>query len=283
MFLNTIKSKLVLFSALLLTPIFAQTADIPVALPSSGAETSVSPSFGLNATGNYATGAGQKLNFIWNITQTGSTYHYVYNISYVGLPPFATTAPQIQTFILGLSPTITNANVGSAITNLSQSIAALQTFTPSASIDLNGLPSSIYGMGFVFTPSGGINNRTLSFDSTSAPIWGNAYASNIVVNPAGPSEPPSNVYIGDILPSTGIATTGGGTYTTGAPATFLFGGGASTAMFGTTPTASTTDFNGWIPIPGAFVVPVPEPTTMLLLSSALATIYLKTRSRRETA
>lgn len=280
MLLQKISSYVLLTSLFLATP-FAIRADVPVSVPTSGDITGTS---GLTLYRNYqanfsgigsVSNAGQYLNVLWNVTQTGNTYNYTYNFSYVGVPSSITTAPQINTIIIGAGAALTSANASSLITNLSQAYSSINTFKSTTSVDLGALPANLYGMGFLFNPTDGLSGRTISFSSTLAPIQGSIYGSNLVVNPIGPSgqPPPNDLYFDQTNPAVaGLYVSGGGTYVPGGSASYLLGG-----SFYNTGLASGSQ---WIPVPGLVVVSTPEPTTLLLLGSSIAAIGFRRSFRR---
>lgn len=257
-------SQILLFSVICLLPILSY-GDTSVPVPASGKDTT------LTLNSNYA---HQNLQITWDITSAGNgNYNYVYTIGYSGV--IVGTPPGFNTFLLGVSPTITNSDLSQALFNLSQPVAALHTFASNQTIDVSGLPSNFYAAGFIF--SGDKSSVRLSFTSPSAPIWGSAYLSNILINPAAPSGNEPNPFIGGLsVDPQGLAEQGGGIYTGSSNnVTYLLGGDAYNSSFGTSPPNGTTNFNGWIPIPGTFV-PTPEPSIWLLFASFLGLIlYLK--------
>lgn len=145
----------------------ALSAGVPVS-PSDFVSSRTSGA-GVTATSPWSNPGGFTLG--WNITQTGSTFHYLYTL----------TIPQKNPshILLQLSNTITDQNFNQIITNFELNGSPYtpvgpELFVPGGMGNSNpGLPGNLYGMKIDF--SGGVLN-TFSFDSTRAPMWGDFYS-----------------------------------------------------------------------------------------------------------
>lgn len=224
--------KKVMFLLLLYLPLFG---DIAVSLPAKGSETS---SLGdVTSLGKWSSSNGG-FQIGWNITQSGSTYNYIYSVSQVN---GGSLDRGVSTFILELNPSITASNLATVITSSSLPSSALisgpRTFSPgdSGSSSYPFLPGSVYGVEF---SGGGDGTFNFSFTSTNAPVWGSFYADN-----------------GQTGKNSGYAYN---------------------SSFSSNPDSSTKDFSNWIPTVGGPSVIAPEPSTMLFLGTTLAfALYIK--------
>lgn len=112
------------------------------------------------------------LEISWSITtpsQNGTQYyHYVYNITTTSGQALS---PSQTYFLLQVSSAITSGN--GAILNISPGLneSGPQTYTTSFG-SFSNLPGSIYAID-LSTPSN--PSSSYSFNSTSAPVWGNFY------------------------------------------------------------------------------------------------------------
>ena len=138
--------------------------------------------------------------------------------------------------LMELSDTITPQNVNEVITNMQLNNVAMTTPTPTLYSPKDpgnanpGLPGNLWGMKISFPT--GLNNWTISFDSILAPMWGDFYAKD-------GTNKGHFVYA----------------YNTG---------------FGVDPSMRTQSYIAWIPVPSMKTVPIPEPSTYLLLITLLA-------------
>lgn len=144
--------------------------------------------------------------------------------------------------LLEVSPTVTPNNLCDLFLFNTVPSQGPATFSPG--VDNPGMPGDIYGLKFETF----LNDAqpTIEFVSIRPPIWGDFYA----VDGKGATSKDST------------------------DAVYAYNSG-----FGTDPTQATNNFTPWIPVPDT-EVPIPEPTTMLLLGSTLCAAAL---IRRRTA
>ncbi len=195
-------------------------ASTPV--PPSDYTGSRSSTNGMTGTTPWSSNPGIKVT--WNITTSGPTFHYLYNLT--------VPSKDFSHAIFELSDNITPENIDSLIFNMkvngvSRSVPDPTLFVPGGMGNSNpGLPADIYGIKIELTGTA----VSIAFDSLRAPMWGDFYAKD------GKS---GNHFVY--------------AYNTG---------------FGTDPGLGTTNFTPWIAVPDT-KVRVPEPTTYLLLLTAL--------------
>lgn len=148
--------------------------------------------------------------------------------------------------LIELSDSITPENMNTVITNMQLNGSPISDpvptlFSPSDPGNSNpGLPGNLYGMKINFPV--GSDSWLLTFDSTRQPVWGDFYSKD------GKS--------GDHFVYA---------YNTG---------------FGIDPPAGLLSYVPWIPTPDTHDVPVPEPSTYLLLMTALGLGAFMTQRRR---
>ena len=146
--------------------------------------------------------------------------------------------------LLELSDSITPENMNSVITNMQLNGSSIANPVPTLfdppSPSNPGLPGPLYGMKIDF-PFGS-TSWLLTFDSTRQPVWGDFYSKD-------------------------------GTGAEG----FVY---AYNTGFGIDPPAGLLSYVPWIPTPDTHDVPVPEPSTYLLLMTALGLGAFITQRRR---
>ncbi len=162
-------NKTLAFSAsaiLLCSTTFA--ADVPV--NPSDYTGSRSPGAGLTGTADW--GSPDGFNLTWNITQTGSTFHYLYTLSIPHKNP--------SHLLLELSSNVTADNIGEVVSNLTINGSPAtpdgpQLFVPGGMGNSNpGLPDEIYGI--KIEPFNSADLFEIAFDSVREPMWGDFYS-----------------------------------------------------------------------------------------------------------
>ena len=163
---NSLLRALFWVGALALIPNCLTAVDVPV--PSTDSRMTP-PASGVTATKGWESSQGG-FKISWNITQTNSTFHYVYTITDES---GGDLKKELSHMLLELSDTITPDNLNDVIFNISSpgTIEGPKTFTSGSGNP--GMPADLYGMKFDEIE---LDNFTFSFDSTRNPIWGDFYA-----------------------------------------------------------------------------------------------------------
>lgn len=190
---------------LFLLPLSTLFGEIAVTLPAKDAASTNSGD--VYSSGSWGSSLSGGFQISWNITQTGSTYSYIYTLSNAsggGL------SKGVDSFILELNPNITSSNLSKVITDSNTSISG----SPKIYTSKDGyLPGSVYGIEFNVNSS---STATISFTSTNAPVWGSFYADNgskglfsrgYAYNTAFGSDPTASTKdFGNWIPSVGGST-----------------------------------------------------------------------------
>lgn len=126
---------------------------------------SLTNSTGVIATGPWNTGNGFEIG--WNVTQSGSTFHYAYHVSGVN---DTNLAKNLSHILFQVSPNFTASDIFN-VTGATLWYDSPGTYNPGTSNP--NMPNSLYSVKFgdFVNPA----NATIEFDSTRAPIWGDFY------------------------------------------------------------------------------------------------------------
>lgn len=212
---------------------FTLLGNIPVDLNTDATGVrSIPDANGIHATENWLTDG---FTLSWEITQNNGNFHYVYNISGT---EGGHLSKELSHIILELSPNINEENFANLIKNLTLTGATIKEvtdpklYTPSDPGNSNpGLPGNVYGFKIDFDDDEQTFPIKIEFDSTRIPVWGDFYVKD-------GKNGGNDVY-------------------------------AYNVGLGSDPTLLTQDFTNWIPTPDTQDVPIPEPSTYILLSFIL--------------